>query len=120
MSYLETRITREEFIKTREVKRTQDQGKISLNLLDCFCKDQFQKDGDTVVLDISNAVNQDQNHDRMFRFCNTFIQWLLLDHPNITINLGRRIRHMKKHHPNTIKVHIGYLRQFFEIIFWEG
>ena len=67
MSYLDNRITREEFIKTRGALRTQQNTTTSLNLFDHFCKGTYQKDGDLVILDITNAVKQDQNHDRLFR-----------------------------------------------------
>ena len=79
MSYLETRISREEFIKTRGVKNSQNSAKLALNLFDYFCKDQFGKNGDGIILEIQQAVKKDQNFDRLFRLCNSFVQWLQED-----------------------------------------
>jgi len=56
MSYLDTKITRDEFIKTRGVTSTQANARTSLNLFDHFCNESFQKNGDSVVLDIENAI----------------------------------------------------------------
>ena len=56
MSYLDTRINRDEFIKTRGVPSTQANARTSLNLFDYFCNESFQKNGDSVVLDIENAI----------------------------------------------------------------
>jgi hypothetical protein len=67
MSYLETRITRTEFIKTRGSLKIQESAKTSLNLFDYYCQSVHQKDGDSVILDIQYAINQDKNYDRLFR-----------------------------------------------------
>ena len=44
MSYLENRITRDEFIMTRGAERSQALAKISLNLFDYFCKGEITKE----------------------------------------------------------------------------
>jgi lysyl-tRNA synthetase class I len=114
MSYLETRISRNEFIKTRGSKNSQKSAKIALNLFDYFCKDQFKKDGDEIILDIQQAVRKDQNFDRLFRLCNSFVQWLQEDQPHIIIHMRYYDSHIKKHTPQSIKMRLSYVRQYIE------
>jgi len=114
MSYLETRITREEFISTRGAKQTQDSAINGLNMFDYFCKNEHNKNGDEVILDIQKAINHDNNSDRMFRLCNSFVQWLQQDHTEIKTRHNRYTTHIKKHNPSTIKIILNYLRQYLE------
>jgi len=50
MEYLNNKITRIEFIKTRSSLRTQQNAKTDLNLFDFFYEATFQKNGDDVTL----------------------------------------------------------------------
>ena len=83
MSYLDTRITRDEFIKTRGVTSTQANARTSLNLFDHFCSELYQKNGESIVLDIEKAISDDGNYDRLIRLTNSFVQWLLEVHLDI-------------------------------------
>lgn len=67
MEYLNNRITRKEFIKTRGAEKTQMGAVTSLNLFDHFCNETYQKHGDGVVLDMENVIKQDNGYDRLFR-----------------------------------------------------
>ena len=113
MSYLDTRITREEFILTRGVENTQQSAKSHLNVFDYFCKNIFCKEGDEVIIDIQNAIKEDQNYDRLFRLCNSFVQWLQQDHPEIKPNFSG-IEYIKKHNPSSIQIIISCLRNYIE------
>ncbi len=66
MSYLDTRTTRDEFIKTRSVKSTQANATTALNLSDHFCNQSYQKSGEPVILDMEHVINQDGNYDRLY------------------------------------------------------
>ncbi|HUT07079.1 MAG TPA: site-specific integrase [Nitrosopumilaceae archaeon] len=114
MSYLETRISREEFIKTRGAKNSQNSAKLALNLFDYFCQDQFKKTGDGIILEIQKAVKIDQNFDRLFRLCNSFVQWLQEDQPQVIIHMRGYNSHIKKHTPQSIKMRLSYTRQYME------
>jgi hypothetical protein len=72
MSYLDSRITRDEFIKTRGAISTQANATTALNLFDHFCNGAYQKSGEQVVLDMENIVNQDGHYDRLYRMCNAY------------------------------------------------
>ncbi len=63
MSYLGSRITREEFIKTRGAETTQSNARVALNMFDHFCQGTYGKSGDQVVLDLELICNQDMNYD---------------------------------------------------------
>ena len=60
MSYLDTRITRKEFIQTRGAKPTQSSCVTALNLFDYYCNGMYQKTGEEVVLDLEGMINQER------------------------------------------------------------
>ncbi len=51
MSYLDTEITRNDFITTRGEEKTQMGAKSSLNLFDRFCESTYREKGDSVAID---------------------------------------------------------------------
>jgi integrase len=114
MSYLDTRITRTEFLKTRGALRTQEIAESFLKLFDYFCKETYKKNGDEVILDIQGAIKVDQNYDRLFRLCNSFVLWLGEDHPEIVVQKYRHAESIRKHKPSSIKRIIMNLRQYLE------
>ncbi len=114
MSYLDTRITRDQFIKTRGAEKTQLGTCSSLNLFDRFCESSYKEDGDTVVRNLESAIKNDKNYDRLFMICNNFVIWLLEDHPEIIVKRNHYTTTIKKHNPSSIKKTIHVLRQYFE------
>lgn len=114
MEYLNNRITRTEFIKTRGSLRTQQNAKTCLNLFDFFCQGVHQKNGDNVILDMENAIKQDTNYDRLFRLCNSFVLWLQEDQPDCIVQKRHFSISIKKHNPSSIKRIITILRQYLE------
>ena len=114
MSYLETRITREDFINTRGAETTQTNSRVALNMFDHFCHEMYEKSGDEVVLDLEFICKKDGNYDRLFKLVNSFIQWLGKDHPEIQINMCNKIRPISKHHPSSIRRYVSTIRQFLE------
>ena len=114
MSYLDNRMTREEFISTRGATETQHQARNALRLLDYFCKAVHNKDGDEVVLELESVCKADKNYDKLFRFCNSYVLWLQEDHPDIIIYKAKYKSHLKNHQPSTIKGILNYLRAYCE------
>lgn len=114
MEYLNNRITRTEFVKTRGSLRTQQNANTCLNLFDFFCKGMYQKNGDNVILDMENAIKQDTNYDRLFRLCNSFVLWLQEDQPDCIVKKRHFSTFIKKHNPSSIKRVITILRQYLE------
>jgi len=114
MSYLNTEITREEFINTRGAEKTQMGTRSSLNIFDRFCESSYQENGDTVVRNLESAIKKDGNYDRLFMICNNFVLWLQEDHPEIMVKRNHYESSIKKHNPSSIKKTIHVLRQYFE------
>ena len=114
MEYLNNRITRTEFIKTRGSLRTQQNAKTYLNLFDFFCKGTYQKNGDIVISDMENVIKQDANYDRLFILCNSFVLWLQENHPDCIVQKHFFSTTIKKHNPSSIKRIITVLRQYLE------
>ena len=114
MSYLVSRITREEFIKTRGAETTQSNARVALNMFDHFCQGTYGKSGDQVVLDLELVCKQDSNYDRVFKLVNNFILWLGQDHPELRINMCNQIMGKPKNHPSTVRRYVSSIRQFLE------
>jgi integrase len=114
MSYLDTRITRDEFIKTRGAISTQANATTALNLFDHFCNGEYQKSGEQVVLDMEQIINSDGNYDRLYRLCNGFVQWLLEDHLEILVKKYRHSEPIRKHNPSSVRRIISSMRQYLE------
>ena len=114
MSYLDARITRNEFISTRGARQTQLSAQNSLRLLDYFCKNIHHKNGDEIILELQNAIKKDGKFDRLFRLCNNFVQWLQEDHPDVKVKTNNYVFHIKSHNPSTIQIVLSYLRQYLE------
>ncbi len=99
MSYLNTEITREEFINTRGAEKTQMGTRSSLNIFDRFCESSYKEDGNTVVRNLESAIKKDGNYDRLFMICNNFVLWLQEDHPEIMVQRNHYESSIKKHNP---------------------
>jgi integrase len=114
MDYLDGRITKEEFIKTRGTKATQNGAKFALNLFGYFTNQQYQKTGQEVVLDIEKEIEKDGKYDRLFRLTNQFVQWLQEDHLDIKIKKNHASTTIRKHTASSIKVIMSYIKQYYE------
>jgi len=117
MSYLDTKITRNDFITTRGEEKTQMGAKSSLNLFDRFCESTYKENGDTVVRNLESAIKKDGNYDRLFMICNNFVLWLQEEHPEIMVKRNHYETSIKKHNPSSIKKTIHVLRHFLSDIF---
>ena len=114
MDYLDGRITKEEFIKSRGVENTQLSCKWALNLLDYYTQSTYQKTGEQVVLEIEKEISKDGKYDRLFRFTNNFVQWLQEDHENLMIKKYRHSEPLRKHGAKSIRIVISYIKAFYE------
>ena len=59
MSCLVSRITREEFIKTRGAETTQSNARVALNMFDHFCQGTYGKSGEEIESEL--VCKKDQN-----------------------------------------------------------
>ena len=115
MSYLDDKITTEEFIKNRGAVKTQKLARSSLNLFDLFTKATFDgKKGEKVVLDIKKEIDKDGNHNRLFILTNKFIQWLLEPHADIKVKTNNHDVSIGKHTASSVKTIISHIRAYYE------
>ena len=115
MSYLDDKITTEEFIKNRGAVKTQKIARSSLNLFDLFTKATFDgKEGEKVVLDIKKEIEKDGNHNRLFILTNKFIQWLLEPHADIKVKTNNHDVSIGKHTASSVKTIISHIRAYYE------
>ena len=84
MSYLDTKISREQFIKQSGKKMTQESAKMSLKLFEWFCKDEYDgKTGDEIISEVQVVIKQHGNQNMVYIICSAFILWLQEEHPEI-------------------------------------
>ena len=115
MSYLDDKISTEEFIKNRGAVKTQKIARSSLNLFDLFTKATFDgKEGEKVVLDIKKEIEKDGNHNRLFILTNKFIQWLLEPHADIKVKTNNHDVSIGKHTASSVKTIISHIRAYYE------
>lgn len=109
MSYISDTTTRAEFLAERNT-RSRQVAQVALNQFDVFCKNQYGKDGDTVILDIVSTGTSEKS----YTVLNQFSLWLAEDHPEIKVNMGKSTRPMTKRMPRTIYSYIVVLKSYFE------
>jgi len=114
MDYLDGKITKEEFIRTRGVENTQRSCRNALRMLDKYTQSTYQKTGEQVVLEIANEISKDGKYDRLFRFTNNFVQWLQQDHNDITIKKRMHEEPLRKHGARSVETIITYVKAFYE------
>ena len=115
MSYLDERITTEEFIKTRGVLSSRKIARWSLNLFDLFTKDTLDgKSCEQVVLDLEKEIAKDGKNDRLFILTNKFIQWLQVDHEDIIVRSSNHDVFIRKHTSGSIRLAISIVRAYYE------
>ena len=115
MSYLDDKITTEEFINTRGALKTKKLARWSLHLFDLFTKDTLDgKSCEQVVLDMQKEIEKDGKFDRLFILTNKFIQWLQEDHEDIKVKSSNHEVCIRKHGAASIDVVVIHLRSYYE------
>lgn len=115
MSYLDDRITTEEFIRTRGQLATQKLARWGLHLFDLFTKDVLGgKSCENVVLDLEKEIAKDGKNDRLFILTNKFIQWLQEDHEEIKVRSSNHDVSIRKHSTGSIRLAVTVVRAYYE------
>ncbi len=119
MSYLQSKITIEEFLKniTKNSKRTHF--KTILNTFNIFCNQKYQKSSQQVLDDLFDEISETRSNDKIYVLFTHFKEWLLVDHPEIVYYLGRgknQRRTIKARHANTVRLYLITIRSIFEEI----
>jgi len=119
MSYLESKITIEEFLNNITKKSKKDHFKTILNTFNIFCNQKYQKSSQEVLDDLFEDISKLHSNDKIYVLFSHFKEWLLVDHPEIVYYLGRgknQRRTIKARHSNTVRLYLITIRSIFEEI----
>ena len=119
MSYLQSKITIEEFLNniTKNSKRTHF--KTILNTFNKFCNQKYHKSNQQVLDDLFDEISKTHSNDKIYILFTHFKEWLLVDHPEIVYYLGKgkkQRRTIKARHANTVRLYLITIRSIFEEI----
>jgi len=119
MSYIENRISIEDYLDSIKEKSKKNHVGSILNQFNLFCKQNFNRTHQQVIDDIKKEITKTNSNDKIYVLFNKYKDWLSQDHPEITYYTGKYSKHkntIKKRHPNSIKQYISKMRNIFEEI----
>lgn len=119
MSYLESSITIEQYLKNIGDRAKKNFVTSILNQFNEFCKKNYNKTHQEVMDDLKEEIDRTKSNDKLYVLFNNYKNWLSEDHPEITYFIGKHSnqkRTIKKRHPNSIKLYIVKMRNIFEEI----
>jgi integrase len=119
LDYISNRITREEFFEKVFAKSGSDSTvettKAHLRNLDLFCQDKYSRDTSVVLDDLREDMEKNHSPTKVLRFLDEFVKWMLLDHPNISMERGRNNSvkfTLKRKNKNSISVYFATIRKY--------
>ena len=119
LDYISDRITREEFFEKIYAKSgsysTLETSKAHLKNLDLFCKDKYDRETGIVLDDLREDMEKSRSPTKVLRFLDEFVKWMLLDHPNISMERGRNNSvkfTLKRKNKNSISVYFATIRKY--------
>ena len=119
LDYISDRITREEFFEKIYAKSgsysTLETSKAHLKNLDLFCQDKYSRDTSVVLDDLREDMEKNHSPTKVLRFLDEFVKWMLLDHPNISMERGRNNSvkfTLKRKNKNSISVYFATIRKY--------
>ena len=119
MSYLQNRITIQQYLESITNRSKKSHVESVLNQFDIFCNQKYSKSSQHVLDDIHDEISKTHSNDKIYVMFNHFKEWLLVDHPEIEYFLGKDLtqkRTIKSRHPNTVKLYLTKIRSIFEEI----
>ncbi|MBT3574287.1 MAG: tyrosine-type recombinase/integrase [Nitrosopumilus sp.] len=119
MSYIENKITIEEYLNSVQDKGKKNHIGSILNQFNIFCKQKYNKSSQQIMDDLYNEVKETGVKDKIYIMFNHFKDWLLIDHPEITYVIGVKKnieRTIEAKHPNSIRTYIKVIRGIIEEI----
>ena len=117
MSYIDNKITVEEYLKNIQIKSMREQYVSIIHQFDFFCTDEFNKTANQVLEDLAIDWEETHQSNKIILVLNKFVQWCLRDHPELTYYHGK-YNHIKrkigKKNPSTIKLYVNKIRQLLD------
>lgn len=89
MSYLQSKITIEEFLNNITKNSKRDHFKTILNTFNSFCNQKYSKSSQEILDDLFDDISKTHSNDKIYVLFSHFKEWLLVDHPEIVYYLGR-------------------------------
>jgi len=120
MTYIDDKRTIDEFLNNCQSKSTRSTYEMALKQFDHFCNDKYETTGKTILNELSTPDENGKTDTKIIIAFNAFVQWCLVDHPEITYYRGKNncikdTIHAK--HSNTIKLYVSSLRVILDDIF---
>jgi len=98
MSYIQDRLTKEDFINKFESKYQQIV-RATLTSYEAFCQSKFGFNGDKVLQDLVEDHKQTHSMDKIYTLFSQYVQFLQEDHPEIMVFWRFKSRPFKKNAP---------------------
>jgi len=120
MTYIDNKRTIDEFLNNCQSKSTRSTYEMALKQFDHFCNEQYETTSKTILNELSTPDENGKTDTKIIIAFNAFVQWCLVDHPEITYYRGKNncikdTIHAK--HSNTIKLYVSSLRVILDDIF---
>ena len=120
MTYIDDKRTIDEFLNNCQSKSTRSTYEMALKQFDHFCNDKYETTGKTILNELSTPDENGKTDTKIIVAFNAFVQWCLVDHPEITYYRGKNnciknTIHAK--HSNTIKLYVSSLRVILDDVY---
>ena len=120
MTYIDDKRTIEEFLNNCQSKSTRSTYEMALKQFDHFCNYKYETTGKTILNELSTPDKNGKTDTKIIIAFNAFVQWCLVDHPEITYYRGKNncienTIHAK--HSNTIKLYVSSLRVILDDVY---
>ena len=120
MPYIDDKRTIDEFLNNCQSKSTRSTYEMALKQFDHFCNYKYETTGKTILNELSTPDKNGKTDTKIIIAFNAFVQWCLVDHPEITYYRGKNncikdTIHAK--HSNTIKLYVSSLRVILDDVY---
>ena len=120
MTYIDDKRTIDEFLNNCQSKSTRSTYEMALKQFDHFCNQKYGTTSKTILNELSTPDENGKTDTKIIVAFNAFVQWCLVDHPEITYYRGKNnciknTIHAK--HPNTIKLYVSSLRVILDDVY---
>ena len=89
MPYIDDKRTIEEFLNNCQRKSTRSTYEMALKQFDHFCNEKYETTGKSILNELSKPDENGKTDTKIIIAFNAFVQWCLVDHPDITYYRGK-------------------------------
>ena len=120
MTYIDDKRTIDEFLNNCQSKSTRSTYEMALKQFDHFCNEKYETTSKTILNELSTPDENGKTDTKIIIAFNAFVQWCLVDHPEITYYRGKNncIKDtIRAKHSNTIKLYVSSLRVILDDVY---